>query len=291
MEQPQAGNDQGPTTSIATGNEYASALDYLEKIFQVPFWLPPMEPDASRNLITGLVPIVERSQTKDDSEVRAVPPLASDTADRPVERESIVEDLRTRPAPGAQAESGSPSDVEVENGGLETAQQPTEADKDPAISPPDMTEPAGMLAVEPEEREFMLSLASAIGKSPRRLKRFVNTYRILKATCTPQERKGFVLNSGRDGEYKAAMALLAISTGAPPLAPQLFSELFKKRNDDKVSDLLHADFADKLKAGSDADRKNAADALKIYASQWKKPATLKDLRYWGVRVSRFTFRS
>lgn len=34
----------------------ASALDYLEKIFQIPFWLPPMDEQASRQLLTAMLP-------------------------------------------------------------------------------------------------------------------------------------------------------------------------------------------------------------------------------------------
>ncbi len=34
----------------------ATALDYLEKIFQVPFWLPPMDEQASRQLLATMLP-------------------------------------------------------------------------------------------------------------------------------------------------------------------------------------------------------------------------------------------
>ena len=43
--------------------------------------------------------------------------------------------------------------------------------------------------IQPLERFFMLELAGSVGRSPRRLKRFVNTYRMLKAASTPLERE------------------------------------------------------------------------------------------------------
>ena len=49
------------------------------------------------------------------------------------------------------------------------------------------------------------------------VKRLVNTYRILKAVCTPLVRERFVLAGGESGEYGAAMTLLALVTGAPPI--------------------------------------------------------------------------
>ena len=54
----------------------------------------------------------------------------------------------------------------------------------------------------------MLGLAGAVGKSPRRLKRFVNTDRLLKASLDGLQRETFVVLGGRQGEYLAAMALL-----------------------------------------------------------------------------------
>jgi hypothetical protein len=39
----------------------AWALDYLEKIFQIPFWVPGMEEQASRNLLAALAPPLRQS--------------------------------------------------------------------------------------------------------------------------------------------------------------------------------------------------------------------------------------
>ena len=40
--------------AFARAGDGVSALDYLGKIFQIPFWLPPMEEDASRNMIAEI---------------------------------------------------------------------------------------------------------------------------------------------------------------------------------------------------------------------------------------------
>ena len=47
----------------------ASAHDYVEKIFQVPFWLKPMTPDASRRLVKGLLKgSVQKEATQEKKE-------------------------------------------------------------------------------------------------------------------------------------------------------------------------------------------------------------------------------
>src|SRR3974377_346308 len=59
------------TPGIYEGGQWAPlgdgvrALDYLEKIFQIPFWLPPMEEDESRSMIVEMVPrIAEAPETQ-----------------------------------------------------------------------------------------------------------------------------------------------------------------------------------------------------------------------------------
>src|SRR5205085_2331345 len=51
---------RGLLTEVATGTKSADVAtphDYLEKIFQIPFWVNPMPKDASKGMIAGLLPI------------------------------------------------------------------------------------------------------------------------------------------------------------------------------------------------------------------------------------------
>src|SRR6185369_509083 len=139
----------GPN-AVPVDDDGATALDYLEKIFQIPFWLPPMDEQASRNMIAELLP-------------------------RAREREEV---------------ESTTHDSTPANAGTTNSLAPPSSPTKPAIVGPAVSRTkAEALVIEPAERAFILSLAGAVGKSPRRLKRFVNTYRILKGSIDALERE------------------------------------------------------------------------------------------------------
>jgi len=227
----------------------ASALDYLEKIFQVPFWLPPMDEEASLNMMNALVPPLDIGTIVVDS--------------TPGEK---MADLANSVVPEqAETLAGGQAEDREEAGGAEA------------------------LSVETQEREFMLSLAGAVGKSPRRLKRFVNTYRILKASCDALERDAFVMEGGKSGTFKAAMTLLAITTGAPRGAIEILRKLSDFKDEDELNkiDSYIKELAEKWKT---EEMEYAQEAMSRYRATYETEPLLKDLRYWVQRVARFSFR-
>ena len=136
--------------------------------------------------------------------------------------------------------------------------------------------------MEPDERLFMLSLAGAVGKSPRRLKRFVNTYRILKGSIDALEREKFVVDGGKRGEYRSAMILRAMVTGAPQTAMGIFEHLCDPNDSTSFEQL------------TEAPRKDLADGPYITAAcEVFKAAGLKveELRNWVPQIARFSFRA
>lgn len=226
----------------------ASSLDYLEKIFQIPFWLPPMEEEASRNMIGAMIP-----------------PVVSEL--EPESGEEVGHESEQSAQPGTGVGSGE-----------EFVQSKT--------SMPESTEVGGAesLQIEPDEREFMLSLAGAVGKSPRRLKRFVNTYRILKASCDALEREGFVVEGGKRGNYRAAMTLLALTIGAPKTAIDILGKLNSLTDEDKLDKV--DSYLQQLGGNQNTEEIGYAQkALQMYRGE------LRELRYWAPRVARFSFRS
>ncbi len=237
------------TTDVPPG-EGASALDYLEKIFQIPFWLPPMEESASRELIRALVPVTGKAASGEGNGAPA-----------------------TARSKSPQAERGATSNV---GDTAQTARPKGELD-------------AGSLRIEASERDFMLGLAGAVGKSPRRLKRFVNTYRILKASLDGLEAEDFVVDGGKAGQYRAAMCLLAMLTGAPRLSIKVLRELQQLRDDTELKAL-----EDTLEVlGDDPEVGYLRAGLNAYRGAFQPAAEPKvdELRYWAPQVARFSFRS
>lgn len=78
---PPADADESP--SVNSGG-IATPRDYLEKIFQVPFWLQPMSADACRNLIDGIID----PEAKKNAAAAVAPPAVQATPAEPPRREA-----------------------------------------------------------------------------------------------------------------------------------------------------------------------------------------------------------
>jgi hypothetical protein len=181
----------------------------------------------------------------------------------------------------AGAEPGAPSgDSPTGNGGA------VAADDAPAESAArESGANARPLVIEPEERSFMLQLAGAVGKSPRRLKRFVNTYRILKASLDNPQQETFVVKGGSQGEYRAAMTLLAIVTAAPRTSLGMLEFLASPGATDLVA------FENHITTTQDqSESRYAQAALQAYRAA-DPGAGLDLLQVWAPQVARFSFRS
>jgi len=139
----------------------------------------------------------------------------------------------------------------------------------------------------------MLKLAGAVGKSPRRLKRFVNSYRILKASCDALEMEEFVIGDGESGTYPSAMMLLAVTTGAPQSAIDFLRAVADPNRVASIEDIDK--LVDGLSIGSEveAEAEYLRAGLQVYKErkQTVDEAAIRELRYWAPRVARFSFRS
>jgi hypothetical protein len=141
------------------------------------------------------------------------------------------------------------------------------------------------LQISKRERGFMLELAGAVGKSPRRLKRFVNSYQVLKASCDALESEEFVIDNGKKGQYREAMCLLAIAAGAPRYAIDVIQYLCGP----ECTTLEDLDvFVTDLDANSES--KYVLSALKAL-SQNPDDKVVESLKYWAPQVARFSFRA
>ena len=274
----------------------ATALDYIEKIFQIPFWLPPMTKTGSQNLIGALLqypsPEAPGRDASGDGSQKNLDRGKTVDRDKSAESETISNGIL---APGP-AESKLPGDGEKNlqgdvsqaqrtskaNSGEEQTQENTEANERSLA--------AQGMEIGAEEQNFMLSLAGTTGRSPRRLKRFVNSYRVLKASCTPLEREEFVVEKGKKGTYRAAMALLAITTGSPTLANRFLRWLSTSDPGFQMESLKQK--VNQM-SGSSSERGNIVDAMDIYVAHTAAVShdPMSDLRMWAPKVARFTFRS
>jgi hypothetical protein len=164
---------------------------YLEKIFQLPVWLDSPDGPAAGDMLRALF----------DPAPTAAPERQQPAEDEPVAVTPVSTDADA-------SSTGSPGPAATPTGGLAT------------------TTPRALQEVEGEV-DVVAALAPLLSRSPRALKRFLNTYRLLKVVVTEAD------------ELDRARLLLAIATGRPDLGERLLNQILaRKETTDTIRDLM-----------------------------------------------------
>lgn len=202
----------------------ATPLDYLEKIFHIPFHLPGMRPDGFKELMEKLT----GAAADDDA------------------TETIAADARTT-EPG---ETGVPITDPAQGETTRATQEDSGRRARPETATPlgRITEPAaprnehqakqkapllGIVKLEPWEIT-RLNDYGALVRTPRAAKRFLNTYRLVRAGLPQRDWDHFRGDGNATGEFRVAMLLLAAAAGSPVLAREWFRTL-RLSNPDALS--------------------------------------------------------
>lgn len=281
------------------GNE-ASTHDYLEKIFQVPFWVRPMDIEACENLLTGLL----KNETDETPESEVKDEGAEDQGPKD-EAEELDETSELGVEEEGAEDQGQEDEAEELDGTPELGGEDEEAgdqgQKDEAEEEKHEEEETiklnrEKLIIEDQELKFIKILTPYIGRTPRRIKRFVNTYRIIKAGLPKKYRTEF-----KDPGFRVVLVLLGFVTGAPTLASTVFKELLQKK---KLGPL--STFMKKIKNGhlgaEPSEMWRAENLLKIGKKDFEsisgnqKPTgtgenSTVNLSGWIQVVRRYSFRS
>jgi hypothetical protein len=239
---PNRGTDESPTTP----------LDYLEKIFHIPFHLPRMEKKGFEALVWNLT--------------------------QPVDTPPAPEEFPTKNGTTQTANLDAAVDVEDDPGlgpveGDEAGE--TEDDK---TEPPT---PVGSVPLNDWEREALKEYHSLI-PTPRGATRFLNTYRLVRAGVAASGWDQFRGDDGGHGEFRLPMLMLAIAAGQPSVA----REWFKIIQQHAIGPLpLLEDLPEKNAAAWDELRR----FYEALGSQMRVPLTRDLVMNWIGRVERFTF--
>jgi len=205
--------------------KFATPRDYIEKIFQVPFWLRPMDDDDAQRLLEGLIPVsqissgigIEHNVPADQSGADATAATVatqSGAVSGVAGQESAESTISSETIDGRDRESQANETVAAAGSSTEAIVEQFEFGLKPES-----------LLLDINERNAMVGLSRVIGKTPRTLKRFVNVYRIIKAGLNGKEFEAFVGTGPADAQYKAVLILLAVAYGAPDVAPTFFRAL------------------------------------------------------------------
>jgi hypothetical protein len=155
----------------------------------------------------------------------------------------------------------------------------------PSVTPPPEDAQQSQLAARPtalgltgDEIEIMKRLSPFLGGSPRRARRFVNVYRVAKASLTPAEVRAL-----EEGQYAALATQLAIATGAPNAFAGWIDACSGEGNE-SLSDRL----AKLTMTGN--ERGNIEGALRVYTNlTGGVPGGGARLAAQGARAARFSF--
>ncbi len=256
----------------------ATPDDYLEKIFQVPFWIRPLGSTACKNLVKQL--------TRNDLESEPPTGRAGGNVDQQSEGVRRVGEKNVKVGTENKSETarGMDADVKPEQT-LRTKSSGAAAEEEPPldgfqwsrVEPKPRT-----LLLTPDERDYMVALASVIGRSPRAVKRFVNCYRLLKAALDPAE----LARAEHDGTFRTTMLLLGMVTGLPEFAPALLADL-RTTAREVAPERWARDAADRLGL---ADERKWTELLPLIAQLRKSGVkTLGPLVSAAALVDRFSF--
>lgn len=172
------------------GTEQATTpLDYLEKIFHVPFHLPGMDADGFGNLIWEL-------SAPRAAEKRVTPEAGNADPVIPNPAPVIPAQPIIRPTPLPGGESGTkPKQVLV-----------------------------GSVSLQDWERTALKGYDPLI-RTPRGATRLLNTYRLVRAGLKAEDWGKFCPNHNQPGQSAVAMLLLAVAAGHPSIARDWFAAL------------------------------------------------------------------
>ncbi len=286
--------DQGPVAERPSGRATARPLraretiglapsahphDYLEKIFQIPYWLEPINERESAEMLEHLVG------------------RTGGTANAGVSGRDWVDGASGAPLDcgsetpaehGDDPPTGTEGDSTQGSGAAAPPSGPAAVD---GLAGDEDTMMAPQLTVLDVERDAMQRLAELIGRSPRAIKRYVNAYRLLRARMSAEELEAFVADGQSVPRYELAAFLLAVMVGAPDVAEALFRELNTPAHDKPLTPSVVVAWG---KALADSGERwpvvqAAVDAL-LDRSSGRSPITFGQLRAVLGDVRRLSFR-
>jgi phospholipase C len=274
-------DDEGKHHQIDRAHWQSTPLNYLEKIFQIPFALKPMPAGGFRDLLNSLTesPADGKGAATPQVPAQGVSPSGKDASSG-----------QSTPTAGPRAQPTA----------AVSAVQVSVFDPDP--------EP---LQLKQCEREFMWRFQPFI-PSPRATKRFVNVYRLLRASVSGSELSEFVRQDDT-GEYQVVQLLLALQTGYPEQAMEIIGDLIDQNPNGSWGTFLkeYRRRGTSAKASPDRvdikapKRPTSQAAPRLPAASWQEffqqldritpdffaSRSCNEFVKWGPRVARYSFQT
>lgn len=268
----------------------STPLNYLEKIFQIPFTLRPMRSRGFGRLIESLTVTTEPEPRPAPSTEPPPGPTAPPSPPGP----TVTPPAPVTASPGGAVHPGTPT-------------PPTPPPPSPsAVATPQPAADAidanpEHLKIESWERAFMKQFHRLM-PSPRAAKRFVNIYRLLRASVPTERRAEFLGTAEQPGDHRAVLALLAAVVGYPREASELLQALVEADRYQEWAAFLRSVRGRAATLGTpeggDGDAGFSAERwdeliaeLERLASSLAPNAAAATFIDWAERVARYSFYS
>jgi hypothetical protein len=231
----------------------ATSYDYLEKIFQIPFALKPINKTGREKLIAALMEKEMKQPVKDGA------------TQNPVQETGNQGDTQ-------KTDSGDHAKPQPSDAGQEQNQVTTETDQQRQEQAKRVKE---KLEFTTDERDYMQKISALFGRTPRSINRYINIYRIIKAHGSLK-----ITGDFSEDEYVPIMFILGVIVGYSSYAEGFIAEIANSNDNDSFKEFIDKSALDqKLK---DEINKLSADVKGIVMKDFKRNLDL---------IARFSFRS
>lgn len=278
-------NGHGDANGDRLTQPYASPEDYLEKIFQIPYWVQPMTSTACGKLMRTLTEVTPAPKKQNEQQ-----------QNREEKGEGKPPDEKSRDPAGGESEQsrqeqpstgGGTAGETGTTGGTPKSDDPrkiTGSDGDPAKK----VVAAERLQLSAGERSGMEDLAMLVGRSPRAAKRFVNTYRVIRSALSESQLEMM----RRERGYDSILFVLALNTGAPALVEPFSARLAEAAESEAMTEILHELARETLATSNVPVAREAASRVAQWAAapttRWTS-LTVRRVQKWMPRVRQFSF--
>jgi WD40 repeat protein len=212
------------TGAFDQGDHPATPLDYLDKIFQIPFTVRSLSAADAAGFLGSLL---GREQADTGQGEGSLAPSAV-TASAPLTPAAP-------PAPQHQPPSADPPSPTAPS---DPADPPSPADR-PSPARPDgeaiLGPRPGGLVLRAPETQFIVRLGALLS-TPRAAKKLVNLYRLVRIGIPEEDLPTFIGLGG----YQVVQILLAVLVGTPDAAPAIFTAIRSAAYDADIVNVVHA---------------------------------------------------
>lgn len=220
------------------------AMHYLEKIFQIPFWLRPLS-SGDEGTFRPFVQMLAGESVETAREKQA----AAERARQMAEQSQVLETPLVGGAPGA----GASGDTKPRKGASDDPSDPLGVQGQVKL-----IEARRKLQLTNAEIAFLGSpqIAALAATAPRGVKRLVNVYRIARARRGQEDGEAVLGGPGGPAEYPLIALMAAVETGQRPQVADWFYGLLETRQPGSVESLI-APYAETQHDDFEPDEMNA----------------------------------